>query len=396
MTDNGLSKKYTDLPECEQYAIRDIHSIDEYDITIIDLSFDEFWKNGGNGYNSISQINNFRSACSVLKNGTAKVFIILPQNIGFKYHRYGNTYKNVIDLKDMMASFISILSELYGWFDTCRMSYENTSTVVGDYVYSAAFYFSMIPEDRVILKSKGNKAVMVQKDNVIITTLKVDGGEELLNIFRQVGIDEKNFDAPLWLDDYPMFDDTKQKEIVLADSNKIPMLQGEIDNANSILDENKRIKSVLYTSGEELVGVVFDILEEIMGCDLTGFVDEKKEDFLFDAGEFTFIGEIKGVNHNVKSGNVSQLDNHYQSYLDEHGNNHSGVVALLIINHQRDKAIDLREPVKETQIKLAERNGSLIIETITLLKLLEKYRNGELTRDEIINKLAESKGLLRV
>ena len=67
------------------------------------------------------------------------------------------------------------------------------------------------------------------------------------------------------------------------------------------------MKSVLYTNGDELVQVVFEILEELLGCDLSQFVDLKKEDFLFTIEDTTFIGEIKGVNSNVKNPNITQL-----------------------------------------------------------------------------------------
>ena len=54
----------------------------------------------------------------------------------------------------------------------------------------------------------------------------------------------------------------------------------------------------------------------------------------------------------------------------------------------------LRDAVKETQINLAKRNGSLIIDTYTLLRLLEKYRSGEFTRADVISVLKERTGIL--
>lgn len=157
------------------------------------------------------------------------------------------------------------------------------------------------------------------------------------------------------------------------------------------------MKSILYTNGDELVDVVFDILEEMIGCDLSEFVDEKKEDFLFTVNNYVFIGEIKGVNHNVKNENISQLELHYQGYIDEHeGVNVNTIKALLIINHQRKKDLKEREKIKDTQVKLAERNGSLIIETYTLLRLLEKYRKKLITRDTIIEMLMNNTGYLDI
>ncbi len=131
--------------------------------------------------------------------------------------------------------------------------------------------------------------------------------------------------------------------------------------------------------------------------EITMFEDVKKEDFCFEILGTTFIGEIKGVNHNVKNENISQLDVHYQSYFDEHEDvSPNDVKALLIMNHQKNKPITNREEVHEQQIKLAERNGSLIIETPVLLKLFEEYLRGNKTREECISLLREAQGLLEL
>ena len=136
-------------------------------------------------------------------------------------------------------------------------------------------------------------------------------------------------------------------------------------------------------------------LEQMLGCDLSGFVDVKKEDFQFELGEYVFIGEIKGVNHNVKNENISQLDVHYQSYLDEHQEvDEKNIFALLIMNHQKNKDLKEREPIHENQIKLARRNGSLIIETITLLQMFERYLAEKMTRQQCVDILTKQKGLL--
>lgn len=72
------------------------------------------------------------------------------------------------------------------------------------------------------------------------------------------------------------------------------------------------------------------------------------------------------------------------------------IVALLIINHQRNKPISEREKVNEEVIKLAKRNGSLIVETMTILRLFEKYLLKEKTREECIDILVNHTGLLEI
>ena len=132
----------------------------------------------------------------------------------------------------------------------------------------------------------------------------------------------------------------------------------------------------------------------MLGWDLSSFEDVKKEDFNYITEDKIFIGEIKGITSNVKSANVSQLDVHVQEYLDNHEQEMRNIVSLLIIDHQRNKPLNTREPVHNIQINLAKRNGSLIVETSTLLKMFDKYLKGDLTREECLELLSNQTGLL--
>jgi len=140
------------------------------------------------------------------------------------------------------------------------------------------------------------------------------------------------------------------------------------------------------------------ILEIILECDLSQFIDEKREDFLIRIGKEVFIGEIKGVNTNIKNEYISQLDVHYHRYMDEIEDEpcEENVHALLIINPFRMKELKDREPVHESQIALAKRNNSLIIETKNLLKLLELFQKGILSSEDCINIFKSKTGLLSV
>jgi hypothetical protein len=130
-------------------------------------------------------------------------------------------------------------------------------------------------------------------------------------------------------------------------------------------------------------------------CDLSQFIDQKKEDFEIKKDDITYIGEIKGVTSNVKNENVSQLDVHVQSYIDRV--NEAGqdvrVKGLLIINSQRDRNPNDRNAIGPDQIKLAERNNSLIISTVELLDLYERFERNEIISKEIVSAFSELSGL---
>ena len=114
--------------------------------------------------------------------------------------------------------------------------------------------------------------------------------------------------------------------------------------------------------------------------------------------DITFIGEIKGVTSNVKSEHVSQIDVHYYGYLDklQEENKEENVKQILIMNSLRNKRVSEREEVHENQINLAKRNGCLIIETVTLLRIFEKVNNSEVTSAKCIEVFKEKTGLLKL
>lgn len=231
---------------------------------------------------------------------------------------------------------------------------------------------------------------------MILTTLNLKDYDDTMEFLSAINLLNKNEEIPQWAEAIKMFDDNAQSAIIEANRLAIQEAEENIEKAQNVLDKNNEYKSIIYTKGDELVKVVFEIIEQMFGCDLSGFEDKYDEDFLFQAGGFTFIGEIKGVTPNVKNDNISQLDRHYQNYLEEHEEEEGKVKALLIMNHQKNKPLQEREPVHERQINLAERNGSLIIETPVLLKLFEKYRSGELNREKWLETVKGNTGLLHM
>ena len=381
----------------EQYSLHDIRSLDEYNITVIDVGDPQLWRNQKGTTQTINRIADLKSIAEMIQNSTTcQIVFLLPQNVVFEYDWY-NGYHSSIELKNMLNDLMtSILSKIYQPISKMCLIYENTKTQVDDKELSASFYFQN--ERNILLSSmKSNKAIAIESDKKILTTLNIDRYESLISFLHAVHLMGEKVEIPEWISEIQMFDDKIQKDVIQECNERIGREQECIDAANQVLVANSRLKSALYTSGDTLVDVVFEILEEMLGCDLSQFVDVKKEDFLFTIENTTFIGEIKGVNHNVKNSNVAQLEMHYQDYLDaNNGVQEESVKALLIMNHQKNKPMVEREPVMEAQINLASRYGSLIIDTYTLLKILEKYRQGVMSREEIIKKLKETTGLLSI
>lgn len=380
--------------------LHDAQSLDEFEINIISLQDKNLWYYRGSDVTSINEISDLKSLSMMLKNSKkAQNIILYPQNYLFYYDtRYARTSDwSKCEIKNILESIRTrILKELFSPMANIEILYENTTTNIQGESLSASFCFSNV-NDEVFTKSiKSDKVTTFKCGEIILSTLKLEKYQEIILFLKELRLLKEQEDVPAWMEEIKMFDDNQQLQIVEENNQVISRANDNISVAMKTLEENNRYKSILYTNSDELVEVVIEVLEKMLGCNLADFVDVRKEDFRFELDDVVFIGEIKGVTPNVKKANVSQVDQHVQEYLDDFGGEEKKIVALLIINHQRNKPLCERESIPAEQIRLAERNGTLIVETITLLKLFEMYLNNEMTRERCVEVFKHSVGLLTI
>lgn len=379
--------------------IHDAEALDSFEINIISLQDDNMWVTRERTLGTIDTIGDLISLSKMIASSKqSKIIVILPQNNRFTYNTRESDcgYWKRREFKDALRDFHYVLGHVFQPLERIDLIYENTTTLVGNKKVLASFHFDESVKHVLTKSEKSNKPTTVEVGEKILSTLNISNCNEVRDFLSLIGLTKEKSKAPEWMEGINMFDDDNQLEIIQENNKAIETANENISNAMKVINQNKRYKSVLYTSGDELVEVIFEILEKMLGCDLSEFTDKKKEDFKFMINDKVFIGEIKGVTPNVKKANVSQLDVHVQEHLDDNNEESKNIIALLIINHQRNKPISAREGVNDEVIKLAERNGSLIVETITLLKLFEQYLLGKKSRDECIDTLANTTGLLEL
>ncbi len=384
--------------------IHDARSLDDYSINVINLNDELIWKNNGTSNNVINSIKDLKSLGVMIDSSDkSNIVIILPQNITFKYYwgyngKGNNEYLRQCELKDMISTMKNeILSALHTTFKRIKVIYEITKTEINSNELFASFSFVETEGGIILTKSKiSNKPTTIKYGNIILTTLKIEDYTSLKDFLSETKLIQEKYIIPDWFKEIQMFDDATQKETIKLNNDTILIAEENIKKAENVLERNERYKSILYTSGDELVSVIFDIFKEIFEWNLDSFKDVKEEDFNIEYDNKVYIGEIKGITSNVKNANVSQLDNHVQNYLDEHDIDPGKIKSLLIINHQRSKALNNREKVNDKTVALAKRNGSLIIETFTLLKMFEKYLNDELSKADCLRLINSNTGLLKI
>lgn len=406
--------KYKDYPD-KVYKISklgEIQALDDFEICVIDLTNGYLWNY--NGEQPIS-VNCYKDLLTIkeaiINSNSTKIIIVLPQNEKISYNQTyewnGNTkhyyYVSSIQLKDNKGNLMKIINDNLFRLEKIGVTFEKTKTSIENKNMDADFNFINYKSEQfeaLTFSQSSNKVTTINKDKIFITTLKILDDIEKLKLFikNYCKDEQEKEEIPNWINEIKFFNDeqlNQDKENNLIQISKLKQANIKIDKE---LEKNLEYKSILYTNGDELVEVVMSILDEILDYDSTGFIDKGKEDFLIKKQDITFIGEIKGVSSAIANKNVSQLDVHVQSYLDhlqEQGTEEK-VKGLLIINHQRNKQLDERQNVHEHQISLAKRNGSLIIETQTLLKIYEKYKLNNITKEECKKLFEDNIGLLEI
>ena len=401
----SLNQKQYDRFTCSTFS--SYQTIDSFDCNVVDLSEPEVWKSRYHFASSIDCEEELAQLCSIIYNSKKNnIIFLLPDNIEFRYSSsiYSSDYSRSIRLKENLANFKNILTRCNVINKDVGIGFEdNSTTLINSLKVKSSFYFA---EDYDLLNpvlkadySEKQTAVSYLYAKIFFTFSHLKDEDTLLAFLSSIGIESDAGDIPSWLNSYCAFNDAELKEEINSFKKQIHSLSDKVQLNEKELKKNLYYKEMLVCNGDDLVERVYKTLEEILNVDLSHFVDKKEADFIFEKNGVVFVGEIKGISTNVKNENVSQVDVHESLYIDsleENGQPIPNIKKLLIINHQRNKAIFDREPVNSRQKSLAIKNNVLIVETVTMITILEKYRKNELTQEAIVEMLKNSSGLLIV
>ena len=347
--------------------ISEPRSFDEFDFNVIDFNCSILWEFGAHRKICI-HIKNISILLSKILKETKKsnILIIIPQNIIIKkvVQDDWTTDTSNIKISSIIKYFPDSFSSMMHNFPAIR--YERSETQIDNYTFLSDFVFDE-PVYRSLKKSNGGKDVILDMDSIYITTLDIKDNNEVSVMLDFILSQYHKSIAPEWINNIEYF----SNKSYLSEKDEILK---QLDVLEKEISKNNRFKSILYSNGDELVGVVKEILVDIFKLPDSHFTDVKKEDFRFECGDINFIVEIKGINTNVKDGNIAQCKKHVTDLIAEDDTKSpDNVKGLLIINPQRNIEPSKREPIHANQISYAIRDGILIITTLELLKLYQAY-----------------------
>ena len=354
--------------------ISEPRSFDEFDFNIIDFNDGQLWKSDKRKSICLD-IKGFARLLSKILKETKKnnTLIIMPQNITTgEIGGDGWTISTSnIKISSIIKYFPDSLCPMMPDFPTIR--YEKSVTKINDDIFLSDFVFDESIY-RSLKKSNGGKDVILDIDGIYVTTLDIKDNNEVSVMLDFILSQYHKSIAPEWINNIEYFSNRSylsEKDEILK---RLDVLEKEIS-------KNNKFKSILYSNGDELIGVVKEILVDIFKLQDDHFIDVKKEDFRFKFRDISFMVEIKGINTNVKNSNIAQCKKHVTDFLiAEDTMSPNDVKGLLIINPQRDIEPSKREPIHADQISYAKSEGILIITTLELLKLYQAY-----TKDEVVS-----------
>ena len=354
--------------------ISEPRSFDEFDFNIIDFNDGKLWKSDKRKSICLD-IKGFASLLSEILKETKKsnTLIIMPQNITTEEIGGDGWTISISNIKisSIIQYFPDSLSPMIRNFPTIR--YERSVTKIDDYTFLSDFVFDESIH-RSLKKSNGGKNVILEINGVYITTLDIKDNNAARAVLYFILSKYQKSVAQELINNIEHFSNISYL------SEKDEILK-QLDVLEKEISKNNRFKSILYSTGDELVGVVKEILVDIFKLKDSHFADVKKEDFRFEFEYINFMVEIKGINTNIKNSNIAQCKKHVTDLIAEDDTKSPVILkGLLIVNPQRDIEPSKREPIHANQISYAKSEGILIITTLELLKLYQAY-----TKDEVVS-----------
>lgn len=378
----------------EQNSIPQPTVLDDFDINIIDLSDPKIWISGDS--EEIECLKDLKNIFKLIEESKkSEIIIICPQNIKYYYGEigiYGNGRKN-IELKSNIVFISKIVTN--GIIEEEIFTFGKTNTIIDQENISSDFYFKDNFNVEVLTESeKSKKKTTVKFNNIIFTTLKLKTENEIEKFIKFIFQNTDEERIPEWVQEYNFNNDLELKKNRKKIEEELSKKELEKRENIDLINKNNKYKSILFLTGERLVEIIKEMIEEMLKIDLNGFEDKKKEDLRVEFEDIAFIIEIKGINSSVKNSNISQLDNHVELYNEEE----KGIKGkgILIINPERTKSIEERNPIHSSQIKKIEKDENLMITTEVFLKLFELFEQKKIKKEKIKSILQTEIGMLTI
>ena len=222
-----------------------------------------------------------------------------------------------------------------------------------------------------ILANVGRCSVGFENENLIfflpfLVTQK--NPDELISLIKEVVnsietyIQKRSLEIPVWADQFEFSTEKKLKK----DLDRIILGVSDLDQE---ISKWREFKGIIVRTGDLLRDTLISLLREFFGFNV-GEEDVGREDFVLLDSNKSLIGiaESKGTKGGIKREYINQVDSHRErSGLSK---NMAGILLINDFFEVRDLEKRKERPVDPDHIRHAALLKVLIIQTLTLLKLM--------------------------
>lgn len=199
-------------------------------------------------------------------------------------------------------------------------------------------------------------------------------------------------DIPSWIDDYIIYNESVYLSKRDKLNEKLALLEMDVLENNTKLEEFKRLKSLLYSGDKNLEIAVEDTFRK-MGFNVSVPLGNNDDLHILE-DNFKAVVEIKGVNKSGATQHVMQLEKWVSNFGIE--NNGEAVKGILILNSFKEKLPAERKESSFPKDMLdysIKRNHCLMLSE-SLLNIFVDFKEGLISKDEVKRLLEETIGVL--
>lgn len=390
------TRKYFDNIEIKSSLFDHFDKFSGYDLNIIDFSNQYIWQDSSNIEGCLSIRKDLLSIQQNIKQlDSSSVLFVLPLNIQLRYNVVSrwSDYTESFLLKDKINYLITELNIALGSKILLPddILYGRTNTTINEIGFISDFSFSNRFQSFNEVQCKTATSINIM-DSLYLTSLDIFENEDKARAYIDCFVGKLVFkDKPQWLDNVLFLDEKTIRD-------EINIKEKEIQNLKNQLDKISHYKSIVYTTGKDLVRVVFEMLGDMLGYDFSRFEDKFKEDFLIEFPDIDIVGEIKGINKNLSNKIIAQVEvnrSEHKEKLEKQGLNKK-TKSMIVINTLRSLEPEGREPIHSVQEEYAKKQNCLVITTPVLLKLYEQFKNGKVLKADILHLIVDQTGVYRL
>ena len=207
-----------------------------------------------------------------------------------------------------------------------------------------------------------------------------DFGRRLVQVLSDIDDALRNEASPppAWIDEYKSKSETELTERINLASEDIEELQKKKDAWSDKLQEEKKLKNLLFETGKPLENAVIEALE-ILGYEVEGYRegDLQIDQVISDPDGTRYIGETKGKNDVIKIDAFRQLQNNIQEDFEREDITDHAVGILFGNGFRNTHPGKRKEQFTNKCVMNAEQTKTILVRTSDLFEVAGYVRESD-------------------